>query len=687
MKKITFILILSLFFSANYSFAQVNNTTEVILFGKKQIIKKGSFIRCATTEYEEYLKSKNPNRLSTTEFEQWIAPKITIEKQKIKNTSKGLKQNAVITIPVVVHVIHNEEVIGVDENIFDQQVISQIQVLNEDFRKKTGTPGFNTNPVGADVEIEFALAKRDPSGIVSNGIDRVDFGQESWSTDEINSFVKPLTQWDPEKYLNIWVVKLAPNNLLGYAQFPSTSGLSGLNADGGSANTDGVVIGYAFFGSSDYFPGGTYLTDYDKGRTTSHEVGHWLGLRHIWGDDEGCDVDDFCADTPNTGEANEGCPIGVDSCPAPGLDMVENYMDYTNDACMNIFTVNQKTRMITVMNNSIRRVSLKTSDALLPGVTFANDAMTMIVNLNINCSKSFSPVIKITNKGNSPLTQASIQYGIDNQNLQTYNWTGNLANNESQDITLNSLTTTEGNHNFSCTIISANGTTDQNTSNNNSAVNFDITNSVNYSYNTATFIVNFSLQLDRYGTETTWKLTNAAGNILYEGGPYTDTVVADPLPDPINTSFNLLSDDCYTFTIFDSQSDGICCDYGSGFYTLKTPTDEVIASGATFEGAESTKFSIIKDGSSMSTNEVKNLNSVYLYPNPTSNILNIAVENKLETPDTYSVINSLGQIIKSKKIESEDDLHVNVSNLTQGIYFLKLSRNKSEITTIRFIKK
>ncbi|MFV8347662.1 T9SS type A sorting domain-containing protein [Flavobacterium sp. ZB4P13] len=678
MKKITFIFLLSLFFSVNCSFAQVNNTTEVILFGKKQIIKKGSFIRCATTEYEEYLKSKNPNRLSTTEFEQWIAPKITIEKQKIKNTSKGLKQTAIITIPVVVHIIHNGDIIGVDENIFDQQVTSQIQVLNEDFRRKMNTPGFNTNPVGADVEIEFALAKRDPYGVLSNGINRVNLGQESWSTDGINSTVRPQTQWDPEKYLNIWVVKFTTNELLGYAQFPSASGLPGINADEGPANTDGVVIGYAFFGSSSYFPGGTYVTDYDKGRTTSHEVGHWLGLRHIWGDG-GCDVDDFCEDTPNAGHKNEGCPTGVDSCPtSPGLDMVENYMDYTNDACMNIFTANQKTRMITVMNNSIRRVSLKTSDALDPGVTFVNDATVMVVNLNIvSCSKNFTPVIRIVNKGSSALTQASINYGIDNQNLQTYNWTGNLANNESQDITLNSLTTTGGNHNFSSTITGTNGTTDQNISNNTSTANFDITK--NYSSNT----VNFSLQLDRFGTETTWKLTNTAGTILHEGGPYTDTVETAPLPDPINSSFDLDSNDCYTFTILDTQDDGICCDYGNGSYTLKTPTGEIIASGGTFGGTESKDFSI----NLLSTHEVKNLNSVYLYPNPTSNILNIVVENKSETPDTYSVINSSGQIIKSKKIKSEDDLHINVSNLTQGIYFLKLSKNKSETTTIRFIKK
>lgn len=677
MKKITFLIFLSLF-TINWAFAQVNNTHEVVLFGKKKIIKQGAVIRCASTEYEEYLKSKNPNRLSTAEFEQWISPKIKLEKNKKKNTSKEYKTNAVITIPVVVHVIHSGDILGVDENIFDEQVISQIQVLNEDFRRKSDTPGFNTNPVGADVEIEFALAKRDPSGVLSNGINHVNLGQESWSTDEINDFVKPQTQWNPEKYLNIWVVNLTSTVLLGYAQFPSDSGLPGLNTSGGTPVTDGVVIGFKYFGSSNYFPEGTYVANYDKGRTTSHEVGHWLGLRHIWGDG-GCDVDDFCEDTPNAGQENEKCPVGVDSCPAsPGFDMVENYMDYTYDGCMNIFTLDQKARMITVMNNSIRRASLKTSDALTPGVIFDNDASTMIVNLNINsCSNTFTPIIKIVNKGRAVLTKASISYGVDNANLQTYNWIGNLATNETQDITLNSVTTTGGNHNFSSTIISANGTKDQNSANDNSTINFDITK--NYSTNT----VILTLQLDHYGTETTWNLTNSAGTILYEEGPYTDSAETSPLPAPAKTSFDLVNNECYTFTIFDTENDGICCDYGQGFYTLSTPADEIIATGGAFDATDSKSFRI----GSLSTADVENLNSVYLYPNPTSNLLNIVVGNKLETPETYTIINSLGQIIKSKKIESEEDLRVNVSNLSQGIYFLKLSKGQSETNTIRFIKK
>jgi hypothetical protein len=678
MKKITFLLLLSLFFTVNNIFAQVNNTQEVELFGKKHLIKEGSVIRCASTEYEEYLKSKNPSRLSTAEFEQWIAPKIKLEKNKKENSATGFKTNAIITIPVVVHVIHNGDLLGVNENIADEQVISQIQVLNEDFRRKPNTPGFNNNPVGADVEIEFVLAKRDPAGVLTNGINHINLGQESWSTDEIDTAVKPQTQWNPEKYFNIWVVSFSSNKLLGYAQFPSASGLPGLNTNSGSAVTDGVVIGYAFFGSSSYFSSGTYAPNYDKGRTTSHEVGHWLGLRHIWGDG-GCDVDDFCDDTPNAGQANEGCPTAVDSCPlSPGLDMVENYMDYTNDACMNIFTGNQKTRMIAVMNNATRRVSLKTSDALTPGTVFTNDAATMIVNLNITpCSGTFAPVIRIVNKGSTTLTTAAITYRIDNTTSQTYNWSGNLATNESQNITLNSLTTSGGTHNFTVTIVSTNGTTDQNPNNNSNTVNFDITK--NYAANTVTY----SLQLDHYGTETTWDLTDANGTKLYQGGPYTDTPESGPLPAPINIPFNLANNGCYTFTIFDTQNDGICCEYGNGSYKLSTPSNEIIATGGAFTAKASRSFII----GSLSTAEVIQSNSVYVYPNPTSNLLDIVVENKLNAPDGYTIINSLGQIIKSKKIDSEADLSVNVSSLSQGFYFLKLSKNQTETTTIRFIKK
>ncbi|SHG65066.1 Por secretion system C-terminal sorting domain-containing protein [Flavobacterium micromati] len=683
MKKITFLFSIVLYFLGHSIFAQVVGTREVNLFGKKETIKNGSVIRCASTQYEEFLKSKKTNRLSKTDFENWITPKV-LESKKKQSESKGFRTNVLITIPVVVHVIHNGDVIGGDENIFDEQVISQIRVLNEDFRRRVSTPGFNSDAVGADTEIEFALAKRDPAGVLSNGIDRVSLTQENWSLEDIDAIVKPQTIWNPEKYLNIWVVKFSDQTVLGYAQFPSQSGLSGINANEGIAATDGVVIGYRFFGSSSYFAAGTYGADYDKGRTTTHEVGHWLGLRHIWGDGEvgkvdGCTVDDFCNDTPNAKEANEGCPTRiVDSCPdSAGVDMFRNYMDYTDDACMNIFTADQKLRMTTVLNNSARRVSLKNSDALTAGTVFTNDASILIVKLNLtSCSNSFAPVLKIVNKGSATITLATIRFGIDNANFRTVNWTGNLAPGETENITLNSLTTIGGNHSFIAEILTVNGTTDQNNNNNTETLKFSIVKSY------ATTSINFVLQRDFFGQETTWTLKNTLGTTVFEGGPYTNTSESAPLPAPFQTTFNLINNECYTFTIEDTEEDGICCEYGNGSYTLTTPTGEIIASGGEFGASESTSFRI----DSLGNSEVKRFSSLILYPNPASTFINIFAENKLEIPEMYTLINNLGQIIESKTLITSEDLEINVSGLSKGIYFLKLTKNNFETKTIQFIR-
>src|SRR5690606_34291290 len=137
----------------------------------------------------------------------------------------------------------------------DEQVESQITVMTQDFRRMTGTPGFNTNPVGADTTIEFVLAKVDPNGNPTNGINRVNLCQASWSTGAIDSTVKPTTIWDPTQYMNMWSVNFTDGSLLGYAQFPDGSGLAGMPGTGGPANSDGVVAGYRFFGSSDLTTG------------------------------------------------------------------------------------------------------------------------------------------------------------------------------------------------------------------------------------------------------------------------------------------------------------------------------------------------------------------------------------------------------------------------------------------------
>ena len=131
--------------------------------------------------------------MNRTQFENWLAP--LVKQQKALRT--GSQSGGIITIPVVVHVIHSGQAVGVAPNIVDAQVQSQITVLNQDYRKMVSTPGFNSNPVGADVQIEFALAQQDPSGNPTNGIDRVAFAQESWSgySTDIDLIIKPATIW------------------------------------------------------------------------------------------------------------------------------------------------------------------------------------------------------------------------------------------------------------------------------------------------------------------------------------------------------------------------------------------------------------------------------------------------------------------------------------------------------------
>lgn len=340
-------------------------------------------VKCTSVEHNHDLQQKGLAP-SDIDFESWLAPKI--EEFKSRRLANPNYRASVISIPVVVHVIHNGDAYGTGENIRDEQVLSQIQVMNEDFRRMAGSPGFGP---GVDVEIEFCLAQTDPSGNFTTGIDRVNLNLASFDRTAVEGNLKPNTIWDPTQYLNMWTCRFSGdlNGVLGYAQFPSNSGLTGLAANGGAATTDGVIMAYNAFGSSAIYPAGSYLAPYDRGRTTTHEVGHWLGLRHIWGDG-GCTVDDFCADTPVAGAANFGCPTGTDSCPtSPGLDQIQNYMDYTDDTCMDRFTQNQKERILTVMSVATRRATLASSTKCMPPAPFIQFGTTTgSIQENTNCN-------------------------------------------------------------------------------------------------------------------------------------------------------------------------------------------------------------------------------------------------------------------------------------------------------------
>jgi len=337
--------------------------------------------KCASM-YMDSLRRVEQGTESLQDFENWLQTLMAKSPQNVHYNGS----RAVVTIPVVVHIIHNGDAVGAGENISAAQINSQITVLNEDFRRLMGTPGFNTNAIGADVEIEWCMAVIDPNGNImpEPGIDRVNLGAASYSsTNTINSSVKPQTYWNPERYCNIWSVNFS-GSTLGYAQFPNAN-LQGIGTNNGGATTDGVVVRHTAFGRV-----GNVSSPYNKGRTLTHELGHWLGLRHIWGDGSSCTSTDYCDDTPKATAANYGCPTKNscnDGTPDPN-DMVQNYMDYSDDGCMNIFTLCQKTRMLTALNNAPRRAGLLNSNACTIPVTFSYTGKVVDASTNLGVANA-----------------------------------------------------------------------------------------------------------------------------------------------------------------------------------------------------------------------------------------------------------------------------------------------------------
>lgn len=251
---------------------------------------------------------------------------------------------ALVTIPVVVHVVWNTT----SENISDAQVLSQIDVLNKDFSKTNSDVGNTPNVFTAsNSNIQFCLATVDPNGNSTNGITRTQTSVTAFSTNDAVKFASNggKDAWPSSQYLNIWVCDIS-GGILGYAQFP-----------GGAASTDGVVIDYLYYGTT-----GTATAPFNLGRTATHEVGHWLNLRHIWGDAT-CGSD-LVSDTPTHNTSNYGCPTypHLSTCTGTPVEMTMNYMDYTDDACMYMFSDGQSARMQALFTTGGARSSLLTSN-------------------------------------------------------------------------------------------------------------------------------------------------------------------------------------------------------------------------------------------------------------------------------------------------------------------------------------
>lgn len=265
-------------------------------------------------------------------------------------------------LPVVVHVLHNGEQVGEGANLSKARIMRQVEILNEDFRRREGTRGYNNHPHGGDTKVEFVLAKQDPDGNPTTGIVRRQL-QMNDIPEHIPDFEFEqyafFSYWSAKDYINIWIApypKDLANVVLGMATGPDTdlpgSELFQKPLPGGA---EGIIINWSHFGESD-LPGGHNL-----GRTLTHEMGHYLGLLHTWGSRD-CLTNDYCDDTPAVDD------VVVGDTPFTGCDgeevMIANYMNYSYDHAMNIFTMDQIDRMDYVLKNSPNRNSLVSSPGL-----------------------------------------------------------------------------------------------------------------------------------------------------------------------------------------------------------------------------------------------------------------------------------------------------------------------------------
>ena len=447
-------------------------------------------------------------------------------------TNPAERSQLVVTIPVVFHVLYNTDA----ENISEAQIMSQLDILNEDFRRLNADQD-DVWAQAADTQIEFCLASQDPQGNPTDGILRVPTNVTSFGTNDAMKFASQggSDAWPASDYMNFWVCDLG-SSLLGYAQFP-----------GGPANTDGIVCNYTATGNT-----GTASAPFDLGRTATHEVGHYLNLRHIWGDG-GCGASDFVDDTPDSDGPNYGCALGSAACGT--TDMVQNYMDYSDDACMNLFTQGQSDRMNALFAPGGARASLVNSPGCTPAVPdFALDAQAQSVIAPVAgvCATSVTPVIRVRNNGEQTLTSLDVSYSLDGVEIGTLTWTGALAYAESEDVTLDDIAPEDGNHTFSFTVSNPNGGTDENASNDSASSDFFM--------NTTGSGVTISVGGGSWDSEIGWSL-DLNGTVLASGGAGTVT--------------ECIPNGCFTFNMTDSYGDG----WNGATYTFTDEAGNVLASG------------------------------------------------------------------------------------------------------------
>ncbi len=695
----------------------------VFLFNQ---VNAQKIVRCGTIQAEEGMRQRNPN---------WDVERAKYNAQiekYIAENKDSKTPNATITIPVVVHVLYNTTA----QNISEAQILSQIAVLNEDF-SRTNADAANTPSVwqttAGNPEIQFCLAQRTPTGTATTGIERRSTTISTFdaNSDNVKEYATGgLDAWDVTKYFNIWVCRLG-SGMLGYT-IPPTSNPN---------NHYGVVIDYRYFGRG-------YATQapFNKGRTSTHEVGHALNLLHIWGEDSNgngvcqpgeCSGTDVVADTPNQCEENYGSPTfpHVSCSNGPNGDMFMNYMDYTDDQAMNMFTNGQSTRMNAVLNNSPYN-TLKTSNSCVPIEGVASDAgIASVVSPAENiCNSSISYVVKLKNYGTPVLTSVTIKYKLDAGVLGTYNWTGTLATNATEDVTLPAISTTAGQHIFLAYTLAPNGSTD-------GAMNNDSASKSFFYYPTvlslpvtegfeSTFFPPANWTLNNPDASNTWaRITSVhktgiasarMNNLTYLLGEGEEDQLITPLIDltsvtdpglAFDLAYQLYTDPNDDPNYSDTLRVDISTDCGSNWTNiyekystnLTTATPPYSASqfvpsdsqwrnesiGLTSYGSSTGAFirftNISGTENQMYIDNInidagivgvesyrKNNFEILIYPNPSSGKFTLQLK-PFEKLEQIEIFNSLGALVQVYKHFPQSNFELDLSTAPKGVYFVKIS--------------
>jgi hypothetical protein len=684
----------------------------VLLFASASLYAQRN---CGTMDYLQMQMQKDPSIARNMEKQEnqiqaWVR----------ENGDRFRTAGGTITIPVVVHVVYRTAV----QNISDAQVMSQIDVLNEDYGATnadiTSVPAAWTS-LATPSGIQFCLASRDPQGNPTTGIRRVQTTVTSFSQNDAVKFTAQGGDdiWDRNSYLNFWVCNLG-GGLLGYSQFPGT----------GAANTDGIVIGYNFFGRV-----GTLSAPYNKGRTATHEVGHWFNLRHIWGDDGGsCSGSDQVADTPNQAAENYGCPNfpKTDACqPAsPGV-MFMNYMDYTDDACMYFFTTGQSTRMNAALSGT--RSAIMSSQGCVPVILPNDDASVDAIAApsGTYCTDQITPSFTLKNYGANTLTSVTINWQIDGGTAQTQAWTGSLASLTSTTVTLPVQTVPSGNHTITIFTSAPNGNTDGQPSNDSKTNNFSIATTgqaVPFSYNfTSTTWPPAGWTLNNSDNSYTWEHSanagyNGNGSVWINNYDYQDRGQVDEFLLPsvnlsglsgadltFDLSYVLYSPSGYsdTLKVYVSTDCGVTWSmvYNKAGQQLTTVTPYYLQSAFTPSSPGQWRNETVSLGSAVGNSGVivkfvnvtdyeNNLfidniniqagavaidesvlaNAVTTYPNPTEGAFTVKVSLPNTSDLTMSVYNTVGQKVAGRSFAafSTGTMEFDLSGQAAGVYFLRV---------------